>query len=596
MLVGTPSMHLETEPFPTQPRKVKRWLRELPLANTGETTRLFYQGLTEFNRLRMPPDDRLEILELLRPTRKVIVDQLSRHFINRSLPLASRSQRIANINTDLLHEFAMGYLQVVREGSCEANRLAPRHLGLAIHRAMRALAERQFHAGRLYQPTPDGLWEQAHWLYHLAEQRQLVTKEIKDVELNSHRRSTVAHTYKQISLYSLADPLTLHQGDADALARYLEDSAHECAITTSPVADNADHLYVLDLSTDEPPAYIHGSEVSRHEAVRYLNLFPLIRQIREEVRAGSQGALGPLHKETAARILQAWTNNARRRFSRISRDGRIDVVLGISAIHEMIRQAISPAPQASAVGKDQERDRAFEELTLERMSDSPRYESEGITVRYLADTPKDVSSSAWDTIAKGNLVTDRTTQDQSGALQPREEAPAPTPWEVLDTSAGGFRLRWRGDMSVRAQVGELIALRDANSGREHWRPGMIRWIRSPSDAGLEVGIKMLAPKAMPVDISPVRHGRPMGRSIPGLLLPRIKVLEQQATLICRAGLFEAGERVAVTLAGRTLMVDLSAIETQSSLFTQFQFRPAQFTSAPEGETSDKNTPPWPDIL
>ena len=596
MLVGTPSMHLETEPFPTQPRKVKRWLKELPLANTGETTRLLYQGLTELNRLRMPAYDRLEILELLRPTRRLILDQLSRHFVSRSLPLPARSQRIANINTDLLYEVAMGYLQVVREGSSGANSLAPRHLALGIHRAMRALAERHFHAGRLYQPTPDGLWEQAHWLYHLAEQRQLVDREIKDTELNGQRRSTVAHTYKQMSLYSLADPLTLHQGDTDALTRYLEGSAQACAITTSPVADNADYLYVLDLSTDEPPAYVHGSEAGRHEAVRYLNLFPLIRQIREELRANAQDAPGPLHRDIAARVLQAWTNNARRRFSRMSHDGHVDVVLGITAAHEMIRQAVNPAPQASMIGKAQERDRAFEELSLERMSDSPRYESEGISVRYLADMPQDVTSNAWDTIAKGNLVTDRTTEDQSRALHPGKEAPVPTSWEILDTSAGGFRLRWRGDVSVRAQVGELIALRDATSGREHWRLGMVRWIRSPSNSGLEVGVKMLAPKAMPVDISPVRHGRPMGRRVPGLLLPRIKVLEQHATLACRAGLFEAGEQVAVNLAGRTLIVALSAIETQSSLFTQFQFRPAQSTAAPEGETSHKNTPLWPDIL
>ncbi|MGM0676778.1 MAG: hypothetical protein ACQETW_05135 [Pseudomonadota bacterium] len=594
MLVGTPSMHLDTEPFPTQPRKVKRWLKSLPLANTGETTRLFYQGLTAFNRSQVSPYDRLEILELLRPTRKLIGDQLARHFISRALPLPARSQRIANINTDLLHEVATGYLKVVQAGSSGTNALAPRHLALAIHRAMRALAESHFHAGRLYQPTPEGLWEQAHWLYHLAEQKQLATQEIKDPHLDVQRRCTVAQTYKQMSLYSLAEPLTLHQGDADAVARYLEKAADACAITASPVADNAGYLYVVAPGADEPPAHIHESEASRHETVRYLNLLPLIRQIREGMRSNSQDTLGPLHADTAARVLQAWTNSARRRFSRMSRDGHIDVMLGINAIHSVIREAVNP--ELRPLGQEQERDMAFEELSLERMSDNPRDQGEGITVRYLADLPQDVSSSVWDAIAKGNLVTDRTTADHSAPPPTQENNPTPSPWEVLDASAGGFRLGWRGDMSVRMQVGELIALRDSTSGRGQWRPGMVRWIRNHSDSSLEVGVKMLAPKAMPAEISPMRHGRPLGRPVPGLLLPRVKVLEQRATLICRAGLFETNERVSVTLAGRPREITLSAIETQSSLFTQFQFLPAPSRGDADRETTDREEALWPDIF
>ena len=49
------------------PRELKRWIAGLPKANIGETARQLYQSLVELNQLITPADNRLQLLELIRP-------------------------------------------------------------------------------------------------------------------------------------------------------------------------------------------------------------------------------------------------------------------------------------------------------------------------------------------------------------------------------------------------------------------------------------------------------------------------------------------------------------------------------------------------
>ena len=60
------------------PRDLKRWIATLPKANLGETARLLYQGLGELNQLLTPSDNRLQLLELLRPEVYFVCKHLER--------------------------------------------------------------------------------------------------------------------------------------------------------------------------------------------------------------------------------------------------------------------------------------------------------------------------------------------------------------------------------------------------------------------------------------------------------------------------------------------------------------------------------------
>ena len=54
-------------------RDLKIWLAGLPKANLGETARLLYQAMRELNQLRTPTQNRLQLLELMRPEIHFIV-------------------------------------------------------------------------------------------------------------------------------------------------------------------------------------------------------------------------------------------------------------------------------------------------------------------------------------------------------------------------------------------------------------------------------------------------------------------------------------------------------------------------------------------
>ena len=109
-------------PIPTQsrlsfceatPRDLKRWIANLPKANIGETARQLYQGLSELNQLLTPSDNRLQLLELLRPEVYYVCKHLERHFLHQAIVLDERSRKIANLCQALQSHLAIGYKQIV---------------------------------------------------------------------------------------------------------------------------------------------------------------------------------------------------------------------------------------------------------------------------------------------------------------------------------------------------------------------------------------------------------------------------------------------------------------------------------------------------
>ena len=91
---------------PQHPRKLKKWLASLPHANMGEMTRQIYGAVRDLNRQTMPNKYRIENMELLREPARNIFSNLEKHFINRTLPLPEKSQKIVYLNQSLLREIS----------------------------------------------------------------------------------------------------------------------------------------------------------------------------------------------------------------------------------------------------------------------------------------------------------------------------------------------------------------------------------------------------------------------------------------------------------------------------------------------------------
>src|SRR5690554_1853484 len=120
---------------------ISRWIADLPKANIGETARQLYKGLIEFNQLKIAPDRRLAMLELIRPEVHYVCAALSRYYLGQSIVLEDRPRKVANLAQSLQNHLATGYkIAVAQEGSMKSRDRAA-DLSLAIQRAIRALGE-----------------------------------------------------------------------------------------------------------------------------------------------------------------------------------------------------------------------------------------------------------------------------------------------------------------------------------------------------------------------------------------------------------------------------------------------------------------------
>ena len=72
-------------------------------------------------------------------------------------------------------------------------------------------------------------------------------------------------------------------------------------------------------------------------------------------------------------------------------------------------------------------------------------------------------------------------------------------WKMVNVSAGGYCLLWDNPETTRAQVGELLGIREqSDPDTFHWRLGVIRWLKFVEKRGLELGVQMLSPGAVGV--------------------------------------------------------------------------------------------------
>ncbi len=160
--MSNPSPHLLLRaPTPTQlslsfcdgtPRDLKRWIAELPKANLGETARLLYQALGELNQLLTPSENRLQLLELIRPEVYYVCKHLERHFLNQSVVLDERPRKVANLCQALQNHLAIGYKQIAMR---IATKFSKERLGLAscTARCRKACGSKCISSTRLQSPT-----------------------------------------------------------------------------------------------------------------------------------------------------------------------------------------------------------------------------------------------------------------------------------------------------------------------------------------------------------------------------------------------------------------------------------------------------------
>jgi len=564
---------------PNHPRKLKKIISALPNSNMGELTKQTFLILRDQNRQLMPNKYRLENLEMLRALARDIFNNLKKYFINRTLPLAEKSQKIVNLNQSILQELIYGYEIIVYEAANKIDdNIDDKTVSIAICRAINYLAEMLLRSSEVYTHCPRNLWRDVHQLYEFAENKNLINNDVIDKEMEQEK-TTIEKSYKQILLFILARPITLRQRDSERVFKELYAWSKYATIQRHATEAMVDHVFCIHINEDLPPNYLSKEDLSGDNAIRTLDASRLVSHIQsiidEQSKQKQKVVVGDdLPLETLIALRNSWGDCAKRRFSRAQRNGHINVAIGLSRAVKAIRDSYkkeTPVDTKSGFLRTSASMKQDPDFTLESISTN-NPDTEGYTTH--TEIGSNVNNS-WDMVAKGRVLTDTYVKQQKLAneelLKPRKLNAADSHWEVVNISAGGYRLHWNSDDASKAQVGELIALQEFDSKNNfEWRIGAIRWMQFSQKHGLEIGVQVLSPKV--ITATAQRHNRPNEAAFECIILPGIKALNQASSIILPSHAFNINDKLNVQFLDYKLNITLGDTKEHTGSFTQFTYK------------------------
>jgi len=586
----------DKDDFQNHPKKVKKWLAELKRANMGDFTRHIYNGLVTLNRQSMPPKYRLENMETMREPSRHIFNQLHKHFINRTLPLPSKSQKIIQLNQALLSEMAMGYKILIFEASNGLVKIDNKTIIITCERALHYYSELLLRSSQIYAELPGGSWWDIHRIYGFAERSKLHQKSIKDSEL-AIKAISVEDYYKQILLFSLSRPNALRQSDAERLYKSINEWAKLTKLSSNTPKSNFNRYFISKLDSDLPPNCFAEEDLKNIQNCRTIETSALVQHLQKmdpDIDDLSTAiSIGDnVSHETIRTLISSWSMCAKRRFSRAARHEQIRVSIGLNPIFNALTTDLAPPKPKSKINKPN-RTFSLESISASEMAKKDIFAQQDpaffITHPEMHST-SDRSAGAWDMVAKGRTLTesyaDELHHQDSHFGELNKEAPD-LHWKITNVSAGGYCLHWDSALPSRALVGDLISICEKEPDNTfQWRVGVIRWMQYTREHGLEIGVQILSPKVISCEVQ--RIERKNEDPFKCLMLPGIKPIQQPSTLLLPAHAFRRGNTLKIHVHDRDIEVKLGTVREHTGSFTQFQFSQINEDDTPENDDNGNN--------
>ena len=355
-------------------------------------------------------------------------------------------------------------------------------------------------------------------------------------------------------LLTTARPNQLRQSHLTALFNALDGWA-----ALSTFTDNIEEAqFVLDFDTDAPPIYkelatskpdadLRGisTEVLVYELEAYLNEINTTIQIPEFVDPA-------LLRHTAV----AWDAMKKRSYRRLPSSGVLKACVGMRSTHFYLSGGVDFASQIGKV------DMLLKKEINPFAVDEQRHETHDVWERAAdlghAQIPENPNIENPE-----RLVFEHAAN--RGPVSDIEHYST----EIVDTSPGGYCVRWTDPMRRSLLVGDILGIREAQNAR--WCVAVIRWVRNDG-RGLLSGIELLAPRAIAVAVRAVRTRRNQADFSRGLLLPAIEAINQPAMLITPRLAFAESQKVHISRQGIQTTAQLMRGVRSTESFNQFTFR------------------------
>jgi hypothetical protein len=555
------------------PRELKRWIAALPKANIGETARQLYQSLIELNQLITPSDNRLQLLELLRPEVHFVTSHLERHFLNQSIVLDERPRKVANLCQALQNHMAVGYKLIITQELPRFTKERAQLLTVALQRASHALSGPLVRASQLYCPVPEGLWLELHQLHRIARLHGLQQIQVRDGLARNGQSLSQEQIYLRALLLGCARCNQMRQS---AIARLAEALESWSSLASLHRADAPNSLFAIAPQLDGPPRY--KSLFGDGELHNLLGLDPhaLVDALKEHLLLPpDSNEPRRLHVpegmpvDLLQHLASAWGDIAERTFQRNPGHGSLTLCIGMSAVH------------FNLAGK-----RSFAELL--KHEETPR-SAQFKAGKLGSGSGPDVWAIAFDAQRESHWEHGIPMEEiqykaaPKAGEQPTEEVVDAYPsyeLPIVNHSPGGYCLSWPKEVPAQLQAGELLGTQDASD--QGWSVAVVRWIRQVRGGGTQMGIELIAPHAQPCGVQLVRKSEQNSQYLRALLLPEIRVISRPATLITPRLPFQESNKVVINHNGDETRAILSRKQASTGSFSQFQYRTLDETKPTSG--------------
>ena len=595
--MSRPSPHLLLRaPTPSQmslsfceatPRELKRWIAALPKANIGEMARQLYQGMAELNQLVTASENRLQLLELLRPEVYYVCKHLERHFLNQAIVLDERARKVANLCQALQNQLAIGYKQIIVDIVPKFGKDRVQMLAVSIQRALHCLNGPLVRASLLYCPVPEGLWLELHQLYQIAREHKVQNTLVADELALVHRNLSPEQTYACGLLLGSSRCNQMRQSAISKLAEALEGW---CGLVRIQPASEPTSLFAIAAGVDGPPRY--KTLFTDDQAATMLGMDP--RALAEAIKdylelpleQRGQSKL-PIPNGISSDLLQlvaaAWGDVAERTFQRTPGQGTLTLCVGMSSLHFHLG------------GR-----RSFSEILRRPTGGTAAFGAVHTPDTWSHSFDAEKVSSGYEEIQYHQPPGGASGNDATSSSASSEDFPTYV-LQIVNHSPGGYCLAWLKDVPAQLQAGEMVGIQDAPS--QGWSVAVVRWVRQVRSGGTQMGIELVAPNAQPCGLQLVRTNEPNSQYLRGLLLPEIRAIDIPATLLAPRLPFQEGNKVVINSNGDESRAGLGKRVASTGSFNQFEYRtleqPAEPSKAPGaaggGAAEDDFDSLWKDL-
>ncbi len=484
--------------FDIRPAAVKKWVKQLPLGSTGESSKQLYHALRQVNQQQNSLEYHLEFLELISPTLTLLYPRLSKYFTGVSLPLTKKTRNIIHISTSLLSEILIGYQTILRALVTKKTFGWKKPFSLAVHHTFIYSSQILCTQRLAYQTNAKGTWHEIYWCYQHAAKLKLLNKSFRNCA-EKQEKTTIEYEFKKLLLLSLLSANDLGQKNMQEVYNLLPLwIKHSDILINEP--NQKETCFTLNLLSDVPP-YLIGTRndktkqtVNRHYLSTH-KLKTILSKYLNSIEDDDSIKLGKniLSKVSIRSLLTTWSRNHLRTQVRKEGSGFVDIITGITAIHFVLNQQDQPAyNEVSTVLPDDITD--FEStLTIEPINHISKHDMLNLD-HFLANS--DQKEDVWGKVYENSINAPQAVANwtESGVYKVYNF----TKSILLDYCKDGYRLSVNDKKVDSLKHNELVAVRE--HALAPWALAQIKWLHFSEKGDVQFGLHILTHHVLPIHV------------------------------------------------------------------------------------------------